>query len=72
MVKEFDLDKNCKCGNHFKLTIGSPDGNWWFSCGKCNKYYWHGLKGFLGSIRHKYFGSGSQTLFFFPTDNGNA
>ena len=53
MDKETKFVKTCKCGMYFDLTLGSPTGTWWFTCGRCGKYYWHGLRGFLGSIKHR-------------------
>jgi len=46
----------CKCGNHLKAVLSSPTGTWWFTCARCGKYYWKGLRGFLGAVKHKYFG----------------
>lgn len=50
---ETNLDKFCKCGNHLKATISSPTGYWWFTCGRCGKYYWKGYRGLLGSIKDR-------------------
>jgi len=45
--RETKFDKLCKCGKYLKFTISSPTGSWWFTCGKCGKYYWQGAWGFL-------------------------
>jgi len=53
MNKETKFVRECKCGMLFDFIIGSPTGCWWFTCGRCGKYYWKGLRGLLGVVSNK-------------------